>query len=200
VGDPGVEEYLFDRSLFRQNLEFVRNHQRDHPDQPLFNYVLTIYGHTPHLIDTDRRPELIELYSPYQDDHLQRAVNQFYYRTEAIAEYLNQLLAVDRDSLIILVSDHVPPLRNGPNTYEALHYLDNREHSYYYNRLAVLESGKAKVYPVMHHYELPTLVLNYLSDGEYCRSHPCAFSDSPLHMPREAYMERYLRMMAHAAE
>jgi phosphoglycerol transferase MdoB-like AlkP superfamily enzyme len=200
VGDPGVEEYLFDRSLFRQNLEFVRNHQRDHPDQSLFNYVLTIYGHTPHLIDTDRRPELIELYSPYQDDHLQRAVNQFYYRTEAIAEYLNQLLAVDRDSLIILVSDHVPPLRNGPNTYEALHYLDNREHSYYYNRLAVLESGKAKVYPVMHHYELPTLVLNYLSDGEYCRSHPCAFSDSPLHMPREAYMDRYLRMMAHAAE
>lgn len=200
VGDPGVEEYMFDRPLFEQNLEFVRNHREQHPEQPLFNYLLTIYGHTPHLIDTGQRPELIQLDSHYPDDHLDRVVNQFYYRTEAIAEYLNQLLELDKDSLIILVSDHVPPLRNGPNTYNALRYLDNREHSYYYNRLAVIENGKARVYPPMHHYELSTLVLDYLSNGEYCRSNGCAFSDSTQRVPREAYMERYLRMMAHAAE
>lgn len=200
VGDVGVEEYLFDRPLFEQNLRFVQNHHRDNPEQPLFNYVLTIYGHTPHLIDTDRRPERIELESHYPDDHLSRAVNQFYYRTEAIAEYLNQLIEIDRESLIILVSDHVPPLRNGPNTYKALQYLDNREQSYYYNRLAVLENGKAKVYPPLNHYELSTLVLNYLSGGEYCRSHGCAMSERPVRVPREAYLKRYLRLMAHAAE
>lgn len=200
VGDPGGEEYLFDGSLFEQNLQFVRNHQRTHPEQPLFNYVLTIYGHTPHLIDTEQRPERIELESSYPDDHLYRVVNQFYYRTEAIADYVNQLLEIDRESLIILVSDHVPPLRNGPNTYNALRYLDNRENSYYYNRLAVVENGRVRVYPVMHHYEMPTRVLDYLTDGEYCRRYACANPDITKHPSREAYMQRYLQLMAHASE
>lgn len=200
VGDPGLEEYVFDQVLFEQNLEFLRSHRQEHPDQPLFNYVLTIYGHTPHLLDPEKRPERIELESDYPDDHLHRAVNQFYYRTEAIAAYVEQLLAMDRDSLIILVSDHVPPLRNGPNTYKALRYMDNRENSYFYNRLAIFENGEAKVYPVIHHYELAPLVLDYLSDGAYCRKHACAFLDGAQRMPREAYMEQYMRLMAHAAE
>jgi phosphoglycerol transferase MdoB-like AlkP superfamily enzyme len=200
LGDSGVEEFAFDRQLFEQNLQFVRSHQQEHPDQPLFNYVLTIYGHTPHLLDPEQRPERIELVSHYPDDHLQRAVNQFYYRTEAIAAYVNQLLELDRDSLIILVSDHVPPLRNGPNTYKALRYLDNRENSYYYNRIAILENGKARVYPEMRHYELPPLILDYLSDGAYCRKHACAFKDGFRRVAREAYMEDYLRLIAHAAQ
>ena len=200
VGNPGVEEYIFDQGLFEQNLQFIRSHRREHPDQPLFNYMLTIYGHTPHLLDPEKRPERIDLISNYPDDHLYRSVNQFYYRTEAIAAYVNSLRAMDKESLIILVSDHVPPLRNGPNTYNALRYLDNRENSYFYNRLAILENGKATVYPALHHYELPSLILNYLSEGEYCRSHACAFLDSSQRMAREAYMDRYLRLMAHAAE
>jgi phosphoglycerol transferase MdoB-like AlkP superfamily enzyme len=200
IGEPAVEEYLFDRSLFEQNLDFIRHHKEEHPGEPLFNYVLTIYGHTPHLLDPQLRPERIELESSYPDDHLSRAVNQFYYRTEAIASYVEQLLALDPQSLIILVSDHVPPLRNGPNTYNALRYLDNREGSYYHNRLITLENGKPQVYPTMHHYELPPLILNYLSDGAYCREQRCAFTDSAQREPREAYMERYLRLLAHASE
>lgn len=200
VGEPGIEEYVFDKTLFDENLQFIRAHRREHPDQPLFNYLLTIYGHTPHLLNPGLRPERIELVSNYPDDHLTRAVNQFYYRTEAIAAYVNQLLALDRESLIILVSDHVPPLRNGPNTYNALRYLDNREDSYFYNRIAIFENGKARVYPAMHHYELPPLILNYVSGGAYCRSHACAFPDGSQRVAREAYMERYLRLMAHAAE
>lgn len=200
LGDSGAEEYLFDKSLFGQNLQFVRSHRQEHPDQPLFNYVLTIYGHTPHLLDPKQRPERIKLASNYADDHLDRAVNQFYYRTEAIAEYVNQLVALDKDSLIVLISDHVPPLRNGPNTYNALRYLDNREHSYYYNRIAILEGGKARVYPEMRHYELPTLVLNYLSEGAYCRKHACAHKNGAPRMEREDYRERYKRLMAHAVQ
>jgi phosphoglycerol transferase MdoB-like AlkP superfamily enzyme len=200
IGDPGVEEYLFDRSLFEQNLDFIRQHKEEHPAEPLFNYVLTIYGHTPHLLDPVQRPERITLESNYPDDHLSRAVNQFYYRTEAIASYVKQLLELDPQSLIILVSDHVPPLRNGPNTYNALHYMDNREGSYYHNRLMILENGEPRLYPTVHHYELPPLILNYLSDGAYCREHRCAFADPSQREPREAYMERYLRLLAHASE
>ena len=200
LGDPGVEEFAFDRALFEQNLQFVRAHRQQNPDQPLFNYVLTIYGHTPHLLDPQQRPERIELDSNYADDHLHRAVNQFYYRTEAIAEYVNQLIVLDKDSLIILISDHVPPLRNGPNTYDALRYLDNREHSIYYNRIAILEGGKATVYPEMRHYELPPLILDYLGEGAYCRKHACAFRDATQRVEREAYLGPYQRLMAHAAQ
>jgi hypothetical protein len=200
LGDAGVEEYAFDQTLFEQNLQFVRSHQQEHPDQPLFNYMLTIYGHTPHLLDPELRPEFIQLDSHYPDDHLQRVTNQFFYRTEAIAAYVNRLLEIDKNSLIILVSDHVPPLRNGPNTYNALGYLDNRENSFYYNRMAILVNGKAMVFPAMFFYELPPLILDYLSENAYCREHPCAFLDSSQRVPREAYKERYLRLMAHAAE
>jgi hypothetical protein len=113
---------------------------------------------------------------------------------------VNQLVALDKDSLIILVADHVPPLRNGPNTYNALRYLDNREHSTYYNRIAILEGGKPRVYSEMHHYELPTLVLDYLSKGEYCRQHACAHRDGTQRVDREEYRERYKRLMAHAVQ
>ena len=200
LDDPGVEEYGFDRPLLEQNLQFVRAHQREHPGKPLFNYVLTIYGHTPHLLDPAQRPERISLASDYPDAHLQRVVNQFYYRTEAIAAYVNRLLEIDRESLIILVSDHVPPLQNGPNTYKALRYLGNREDSYHYNRIAILENGSTRVYPDIRHYELPALILDYLSEGAYCRGHACGFVDGSRRVAREAYRQRYLRLIAHAAQ
>ena len=200
AGDPGVEDYLFDAPLFDQNLAYVREHIQRYPEQPLFNYVLTIYGHTPHLLNPELRPERITLDSDYADDHLSRAVNQLYYRTEAIADYANALLASDPDSLIIFISDHLPPLRNGPNTYNALGYLENRDNSYYYNRIAILEKGQAKLYPVIYHYELPTLILDYLTDGAYCQQQPCAHRESAQRMTKDDYMERYMRLMAHAAE
>lgn len=198
-GDPGVEEYLFDEDLFAQNLAFVKHHLQENAHRPLFNYVMTIYGHTPHLLDPDKRPEIIQTQSTYPDDHLQRAANQFYYRTQAIAAYVHQLLALDKDSLIILISDHVPPLRNGPNTYQALRYLDNRAQSMYYNRLAVLDRGKPIRHEVLRHYDLPDLILNYLSEGRHCAANPCAWQ-RPSGKEREAYLREYLTLMAHASE
>ena len=199
-GDPGQEEYLFDKPLLEQNLGFIKTHLKQHPSQPLFNYLMTIYGHLPHNLDPEKRPEIIKLESSYPDDHLTRSVNQFYYRTEAIADYVKQLLSIDRESLIILISDHVPPLRNGPNTYNALRYLDNKENSYYHNTIAIIENGEPKVYPVMRHFDLPALILNYVSNGEYCRDNSCAFIKDTQRMPREAYMDNYMKIMAHAAE
>ena len=199
-GDPGVEEYLFDKELFEQNLSYVKKHLREHPEKPLFNYLLTIYGHTPHILDPDSRPERIELRSDYQDDHLSRATNQFYYRTEAIANYVNSLISLDPESLIILISDHVPPLRNGPNTYEALAYLDGAENAYYHNRLAIIDRGQPGVWPLIHHYEIPALVLNYLSEGAYCQTQGCSFAANGDTTSEDERLDDYLRLMAHASE
>ena len=200
LDDPGAEDYAFDRPLFEQNLAFVRQHLAEQPGRPLFNYMLTIYGHTPHLLDPKLRPERITLETPYADDHLQRAVNQFYYRTEAIAEYVGALREIDPDGLVILVSDHVPPLRNGPNTYRALRYLDDREDAYYYNRIAILDGKATGAVPELRHYDMPELVLDRLTDGRHCRQHACGFAAGERRLPREAHEARYLRLMAHAAE
>ena len=199
-GDPGVEEYLFDQELFEQNLAYVENHLREHPEKPLLNYLMTIYGHTPHILDPDSRPERIELRSEYPDDHLSRATNQFYYRTEAIAKYVKSLISLDPESLIILISDHVPPLRNGPNTYQALAYLDGVEDAYYHNRLAIIDRGQPKVWPLIHHYEIPALVLNYLSEGAYCQIQGCSFTGNGDAASEEERLKAYLRLMAHASE
>lgn len=199
-GNPGIEEYMFDRELFTQNLNYVEKRLREHPQTPLFNYVLTIYGHTPHILDPDTRPERIELISNYPDDHLSRAANQFYYRTEAIAEYVKRLVHLDPDSLIILISDHVPPLRNGPNTYEALGYQDGIEQAYYHNRLAIIDKGQPRVWPLIHHYDIPALVMNALTEGAYCQAHGCSFSGDNEKSSEQDRRNAYLLLMAHASE
>jgi phosphoglycerol transferase MdoB-like AlkP superfamily enzyme len=199
-GDPGVEEYIFDQELFEQNLDYVKKYLSENPEKPFFNYLLTIYGHTPHLLDPDKRDELIELRSDYMDDHLIRATNQFYYRGEAIANYVKSLIRLDPDSLIILISDHVPPLRNGPNTYEALAYLDGVENAYYYNRLAIIDRGQAIAVPLIHHYDIPALVLNSLSEGAYCQNQGCSFMNGSDTYSEDERLKAYLRLMAHASE
>ncbi|MCU7799210.1 MAG: sulfatase-like hydrolase/transferase [gamma proteobacterium symbiont of Lucinoma myriamae] len=199
-GEPGVEEYIFDKELFDQNLGHVEKHLREHPEKTLFNYLLTIYGHLPHILDLHKRPEIINLRTSYPDDHLSRATNQFYYRTEAIADYVNSLTSLDPESLIILISDHVPPLRNGPNTYKALAYLDGIENAYYYNRIAVIDRGQPKIWPLIHHYDIPALVLNSLSEGGYCQVQGCSFTGSGHSSSEEEKLNAYLRLMANASE
>lgn len=199
AGDPGPEDYMFDGELFAQNLVFIKDHLRRHPGQPLFNYVLTIYGHTPHNLDPRLRPQVVQIQADFQDEHLLRAVNQFYYRTQAIAAYVRGLLALDPDGLIVLVSDHVPPLQFGPNTYEALRYLGNRERSHYYNRFAVIDHGRPVKFDPIRHHDLPELIVDRLTGGGWCAAHDCVYR-ATVKPPREAYLDRYLALMAHASE
>jgi len=201
AGETGNEDdYMFDGVLFEQNLAFVKKHLEEEGSRPLLNYIMAIYGHTPHILDPDMRPEILEVESDYADDHLQRAANQFYYRTEAIVSYVKALIELDRDSLIILVSDHVPPLRNGPNTYRELGYMNNIEQSYYYNRLMIVENGEPAVYGNLRHYDIPDVVLNYVTDGHYCRNNSCEFLAATPGQDRESLLDRYYLMMAHASE
>ena len=200
VGGVGDEDYLFDGKLFDQNLEFIANKLKDNNGAPIFNYMMTIYGHTPHILDKKLRPEIIKVQSDYADDHLQRSTNQFYYRTQAIAKYVKELIKLDKNSLIILVSDHVPPLRNGPNTYRKLDYMGNIENYYYYNRLMIIDNGKPVVYRDIRHFDMPDIVYNYLSDGGYCESQPCTHLGKQPMLSRESFIDQYYSIMAHASE
>jgi len=201
TGDTTGEKYMFDGTLFKQNLDFVANILKDDSAKPLFNYVLAIYGHMPHVTNTRKRPPVLKLLGRFQDPQLEREANQFFYRTQAIAEYVNNLVKIDRNSLIILVSDHVPPLQFGPNTYKKLRYLDNREHSINYNRIMIIQDGVVKKLATIHHYDIPKLVLNYITHGSYCQGVSCGFpgQQAPV-VDRVAPHDQYMNLMAHATE
>lgn len=190
-GDVTDEEYMFDGDLLGQNLRFVTYWLKEHPHTPLFNYVLTMYGHTPNEINTKKRPEIIEVTGGPEDDQLTRAVNQYYYRTQAIAAYVKELVRIDPKSLIILVSDHLPPLECGPNTYDAYNYLGKREEYLYLNRIFFVENGRSVEYNTIHHYEVPTIILNYVSRSAKKRT---GTIDTP------AYYKAYLTIMAQAMD
>ena len=200
TGDTTGEIYMFDSVLFSQNLRFVGEHLHSYPQRPLLNYVLTMYGHSPHVLNNLKRPHIVKLIAELHDPQLERVANQFFYRSEAIAGYLEGLLAIDRNSIIIIVSDHLPPLQ-GTSTYKNLGYLDNRQNSLYLNRLIVIENGTVTSLPTIHHYDTPKVIMNYLSSGLYCRENFCDFTregDQPDN--RHSLHEKYLRLMAHAIE
>lgn len=197
-GVPAVEEYLFDGDLFAQNLEFVAEQLRKRPEQPIFNYVLSMYGHFPHAMDPLQRPPVLGVESRYKDDQLRMAANQHYYRTQAIANYVSKLIELDPKSLIVLISDHLPPLEDGTGSYTKLGYMGNVEDSTSYNRILIVENGKAVKYRNIHHYDIPSLVLNYLTDGWYCKNNECNLFRTMRERPD--YYERYMRLMAHAVD
>jgi len=188
-GDVTDEEYMFDGDMLQQNLKFVTSWLKEHPHTPMFNYVLTMYGHTPNGINTEKRPEIIKVSGGPEDEQLQRAVNQYYYRTQALAAFVKELVRIDPKSLIILVSDHLPPLECGPNTYEGYNYLGQREEFLYLNRIFFVENGHSVAYNTIHHYEVPNIILNYVSRSAKGRN---GNIDTP------AYYKAYLTIMAQA--
>ncbi len=200
TGDTKGEGYMFDGTLFAQNLEFISNIIKDKKSPPILNYVLTIYGHMPHLTNAAKRPPVVKMIAKFNDPQLERSANQFYYRSQAIAEYVNNLIRIDKNSLIILVSDHVPPLQFGPNTYRDLRYLDNRKDNIHMNRVLIIENGEARKYTTIHHYDMPKLVLNYITQGDYCRENSCGFAENKLNDDRLAMHGKYMGLMAHATE
>jgi hypothetical protein len=78
--------------------------------------------------------------------------------------------------------------------------MNNIENSYYYNRVVFFENGNAVRHPTLNHYELPQLILNYLTNQHYCREEHCTFAHGSNPTSREDYLERYYTLMAHASE
>jgi len=192
TGDsPDDEQYMFDGELFDQNLEFVAKTLREHPDRPILNYLLGIYGHEPHYIDLHKRPLVLSMQAAQNDDQLLRAANQYWYRTQAIARFVRGLIELDPHCLIVMVSDHLPPLGEGVKSYQDFRYLDNVEDSTHLNRILVVENGAVVRHQTIHHYEVPALIYDYLTGGEFCTKNDCVQSST-------AREDRYMALMAHA--
>jgi hypothetical protein len=185
------EDYLFDGDLFDQNLAFITRTLHDNPGRPVLNYVLGIYGHEPHDMDPGKQPKVLTVNAPHDDGQLLGAANQYWYRTEAIARYVRALIKLDPKGLIIIVSDHLPPLDQGVKSYRDFRYLDNINDSTHMNRILIVKNGKVVRHKTIHHYDVPALIYDYLTGNSFCAKNNCELSDKE----RE---EKYMSLMAHA--
>ncbi|ENO88493.1 phosphoglycerol transferase family protein, alkaline phosphatase superfamily [Thauera linaloolentis 47Lol = DSM 12138] len=98
-------EFLSDASLYRQVLERIGPDLDGGP--PLFNYVLTYFGHLDYPLN-EARPDIIDAKA---DNVLVRAyANTVHYKSRELMAFLRELRQRDPDAIIVLFGDHLPSL------------------------------------------------------------------------------------------
>lgn len=170
-GTEGTERYIFDGDLLDQNLAYVEKLVAE--GKPFLNYVLGVYGHLPHETDVKRFPPKVEVEGVGKNSQTYLAIQQFYYRAGAVAEYVKKLREIDPDSLIVVTSDHLPPLDGGPRVYKSFGYslADNGD----YKKNIWLYDGpqhKRLAWPD-HHYEFMDFLLDVLTEERICKQVVC---------------------------
>lgn len=183
-------QYLFDGALYEQNRAFLEQRQSA---KPLFNYVLTLYGH----LYFDVQKPIKWKVDTKDDPFLEQIVNIGYYRSGPLADYLQWIGRHYPKSLVVAVADHLPVLGGWKERYNALNYLNNTKDSVFHNRILVVRDGKPVKLPTIHHFGVPYLVYDYLTDGGFCKNFEC-----PIEYPydKEQLRERYRYLMANAAQ
>jgi hypothetical protein len=109
-------------------------------------------------------------------------------------------MRIDPGSIIILVSDHLPSLTYGPNTYKDLHYLGNTEDSIHLNRIYIVENGRAVRYDTIHHYDVPRLILNYVTQAKSSQAFTLNVDSRDKQIAMSGLREQYMTIMAHAMD
>lgn len=167
--DP--EHYIYDGDLLSQNLSYVKKLLTD--GRPFLNYVLGIYGHLPHETDISRFPPKVAIVGIEKGSQTYLAIQQFYYRAGAVADYLQKLREIDPDSLILVTSDHLPPLDGGPKTYKNLGYSLTANDEYKQN-IWFYDGPERKDLAWPHHYyEYMDFLLDILTEERICKQVVC---------------------------
>ena len=176
--------YLFDGELLRQNLAYVSA-----LDGPVFNYVLGVYGHSP--FDLEGRAPLFQHLPGDPEPSILRLVNQFHHRSRAVVDLVDGAHRRDPEALVIVTSDHLPPLPSGTGGYRALGYLDGHRAPLRHNVLLVFHRGRVVDLPILDHWMLPALILDVVTGGRFCDDSPCPHRhpQGPHPDDRDAYTE-----------
>lgn len=105
VYDQMNGEFLDDRSLYRQVLAKIDPLLAT--GQPVFNYVLTFFGHRDYPLG-EERPVLFDSHS--QVPQVARYASTVYYKARELMDFLAALRERDPDSLVVVFGDHLPVL------------------------------------------------------------------------------------------
>ncbi|MBU1566940.1 MAG: sulfatase-like hydrolase/transferase [Proteobacteria bacterium] len=165
------ENYIFDGDLFNQNLSYVEKVLAE--GRPFLNYVLGTYGHLPHDTDLVRFPPKVEIAGLDKHSQTNLAIQQFYYRAGALVDYLQKLRALDPKSLIVVASDHLPPLDGGPRIYQKFGYALTVNGEYKLNIWFYDGPEHKNLAWPDYHYEFMDFILDVLTEERICQQTVC---------------------------
>ena len=147
--------YFYDGDLLDQNLAFIRSRYIT-SGKPVINYVLGNFGHIPYERDKERLPDVLTAsINGQSSDTINQISNQFYYRTRAIYNYLTALRQIDPDGIVLIISDHLPPLLNMD-----IHYTMGD-----YDNIFILFNGRTRYTEPnrISYFRFPYLIMKMLS-------------------------------------
>jgi len=145
--------HIFDGDLFDYNLKRIKSFSKN---KPYIFYTLGMYGHIPYERNTALRPSVIH---PSIDDYqIEHIVNQFYYRTKALGEYIDKILAQDPHCIIYVSSDHLPAILSDKIKYIKYQTV---------NISLLLIDGKNVPLPrALRYYKIPRYLWHYLHNND----------------------------------
>jgi phosphoglycerol transferase MdoB-like AlkP superfamily enzyme len=150
------DDYIFDGDLLDANLKYIKDYlEKSTSPRPLLNYVVGMYGHLPFERNKKLRPDIVSV-SP-ANRLLEDLTNQFYHRTNALGSYLTRLQEMDPEAIVLICSDHLPPII----TSEVQYALDSKTA----NIGLLLDSFNPVNMSGRRYYEIPHLIWNLLGDS-----------------------------------
>jgi Sulfatase len=147
--------------------------------RPVLSYAFVNAGHYPYERNEARRPTALR--TTPSDALVEAYVNGTYYSALAIDRFVERLQVRDPQSLIVVLGDHAPPLgpdfegyrrggRIAPDDPEPL-----KQAAVYEVPLLVIDAGKPVPLGRLPSYLIPYVVLDGLTQGEFCRRNGCAW-------------------------
>lgn len=101
--DDMNREFLADSSLYRQVLEKIG--PTLDAGQPVFNYIVTYFGHWNYPLSASRPPEIT---SKSTVEEVTTYANTIYYKSRELMDFVGELQRRDPDGIIVLFGDHLP--------------------------------------------------------------------------------------------
>lgn len=166
-------------SSLRQNLTLVG----DLTAGPVFNYHATVAAHVPYDRDVARRPDAISIAEPVHES-VHRVVQHSHYTSIAVSEWLDTITGSDPDALIVIVSDHLPPLSSdeewahlfgpdlAPHVREGHRTLHNKWTTY----ALVVHRGEVLPLGGVSLFDLPSVIVDVITGGALCAQGACLSS------------------------
>lgn len=177
-------EFLSDASLYRQVLERIGPELDG--GQPLFNYVLTYFGHLDYPLN-EARPQVITART--DNDLVSAYANTVYYKSRELMRFLAELHKRDPDAIVVLFGDHLPSLgwnhggyaESGLLAANRAEFDDAMFRTLVATPLIVIDGQRGPVrtgdLPI---YALPALILDLLGDERDSMLRFAAHADDPV--------------------
>ena len=166
-------QHMTDKRFYEDNLKYIK--QKIENNESILNFMVPIYGHYPHPVAIEHE-KIIEVSNGFKVSAMTLdAINQNYYRTRSLYYYIQDLMVLDPDSIVLVFSDHLPKLE-GIKSVKKYGYTHG---SFVVPGWVWIDSKLVQI-DADTFYDLLPAILNKATQGEYCEINVCKISDEQM--------------------